>query len=101
MDDVSLENGKSTFDLAIRPEVIGIIDALLETLKISPAELINQCMFYYHPQLFLSMAIDEQDLYCFLDEQEQLRLKQVAEFFHIPEEKVFHHLFKLEDREKN
>ena len=76
------------FDLSLPPDLMGVLDNLLEKIKYSQTELMNLGLFLYHPDIFLEAPIEYVKLIIYLDESEQKWLSEICKFFDKPEKEM-------------
>ncbi|MCE7734052.1 MAG: hypothetical protein GPJ54_04180 [Candidatus Heimdallarchaeota archaeon] len=76
------------YDLSLPPDLMGVLDGLLERIEYTQKELMDFGLFLYHPDIFLEAPIEYVKLTIYLDESEQGWLKEICEFYQKPEKEM-------------
>lgn len=76
------------FDLSLPPDLMGVLDNLLEKIQYTQTELMDLGLFLYHPDVFLEAPIDYVKLIIYLDESEQSWLSEICEFYQKSEKEM-------------
>ena len=76
------------FDLSLPPDLMGVLDNLLEKIKYTQTELMDLGLFLYHPDIFLEAPIEYVKLIVYLDESEQRWLSEICEFYQKTEKEM-------------
>ncbi|OLS24149.1 MAG: hypothetical protein HeimC2_23700 [Candidatus Heimdallarchaeota archaeon LC_2] len=74
------------YSIEVTPDLKGVFDSLIENTGLTCEELINLGIFLYHPDIFLKLNKDKNNienvkLWLFLDKTEQEWLKALCKYY--------------------